>query len=41
MVPGLREQILRSLIELVLYSQRLQLLVVMLRRGLQHFAGFA
>ena len=41
MVTGLREQILRGLVELVLYGQRLHLLVVMLWRGLQHFARFA
>lgn len=41
MVTGLREQVLRGLIELVLYCKRLHLLVVMLLRGLQDFAGFA
>jgi hypothetical protein len=41
MVSGLREQVLRGLVELVFYSKRLQLLVIMLLRGLQNFAGFA
>ena len=41
MVSGLREQVLRGLVELVLYGQSLQLLVVMLWRGLQYLAGFA
>ena len=41
MVSGLREQVLRGLVELVFYGKRLQLLVIMLWRGFQNFAGFA